>query len=57
LVSLFATGVVDTGGKFAILVHKISGTALVAKFAAGVTDTRGAHLFANIPANFQNNSP
>jgi hypothetical protein len=38
LFPLFATGVIDTGGKF----------------AAGVVDTGGAPLLANISANFRN---
>ncbi len=37
---LFATGVVDTGGKF----------------ATGVVDTGGAPLLTNISANFRKNS-
>ncbi len=37
---LFATGVVDTGGKFATGIVTTQGE-LVAKFDAGVVDTRG----------------
>jgi hypothetical protein len=37
---IFATGVIDTGGKF----------------AAGVGDTGGAPVLANISANFRKNS-
>ncbi len=64
--SLFATGVIDTGGKLppvssttlAKLVVKFSaGVADTGgKFAAGVVDTGGAPLLANISANFRKNS-
>ncbi len=62
---LFATGVIDAGGKFAAGVvatvanlPPVSTTRakLVAKFAAGVVDTGGAPLLANISANFRKNS-
>jgi hypothetical protein len=68
LFPLFATGVLDTGGKFAagvVDLPPVSTTLakLVAKFAAGVADTGGkfatgvvdtggAPLLANISANF-----
>ena len=45
-----ATGVVDTGGKFAAGVVDTGG-----KFATGVVETGGAPLLANISANFQKN--
>jgi hypothetical protein len=41
MVTKFATGVIDTGGKFA---------------PAGVVDTGGASWLANISANFRKNS-
>jgi hypothetical protein len=59
---LFATHVVDTGGKFAAGVVDTGGnlppvsttlTKLVAKFAAGVVDTGGQPRDANISANFR----
>jgi hypothetical protein len=62
---LFATGVNDTGGKFAAGVVDTGGNLppvsktlvkLVAKFAAGVVDTGGQPLAANISANFRKNS-
>ncbi len=62
---VFATGVIDTGGKFAAGVFDTGGKLppvsttlanLVAKFAAGVVDTGGAPLLANISANFRKNS-
>ena len=51
LFPLFATGVIDTGGKFAAGVADTGG-----KFATGVVDTGGAPLLANISANFRKNS-
>ncbi len=51
---LFATGVTDTGGKFAAGSTTLG--KLVAKFAAGVADIGGAPLLANISANFRKNS-
>jgi hypothetical protein len=41
LFPLIATGVIDTGGKFAIGINYTSsvGSILVAKFATGVVDT------------------
>jgi hypothetical protein len=65
LFPVFATGVIDTGGKFAAGVFDTGGKLppvsttlanLVAKFAAGVVDTGGAPLLANISANFRKNS-
>jgi hypothetical protein len=58
LLPLFATGVVDTGGKLAKLVAKFAaGVADTGgKFATGVVDTGGAPLLANISANFRKNS-
>jgi hypothetical protein len=66
LFPLFATGVIDTGGKFAAGVVHTGGklppvstilAKLVAKFATGVVDTGGgAPLLANISANFRKNS-
>jgi hypothetical protein len=46
----FSAGVVDTGGKFATGINNTS------KFATGVVDTGGAPLLANISANFRKNS-
>jgi hypothetical protein len=51
LFPLFATGVIDTGGKFASGVVVTGG-----KFATGVVDTGGAPLIANISANFRKNT-
>jgi hypothetical protein len=57
---LFATGVIDTGGKFAAGVVDTGGNlppvstapvVLVAKFAAGVVDTGGAPCLVNISAH------
>jgi hypothetical protein len=57
--------VADTGGKFAAgIVEKVANLPpvsttllkLVAKFAAGVVDTGGQPLAANISANFRKNS-
>ncbi len=65
LISLFATGVADTGGKFAAGVVDTGGNLppvsttllkLVAKFAAGVVDTGGQPGAANISATFGKNS-
>jgi hypothetical protein len=72
LFPLFATGVIDNGGKFASGVVDTGGklppvslnlppvsttlVKLVAKFATGVVDTGGAPLLANISANFRKNS-
>ncbi len=62
---LFATGVNDTGGKFAVNVFDNGGklppvlltpAKLVAKFAAGVVDAGVAPRLANISANFRKNS-
>jgi hypothetical protein len=50
----FASGVVDTSGKFAPSINNTSGN-LVAKFATGVVDTGGALWLANISANFRKN--
>jgi hypothetical protein len=64
LFQLFATGVIDTGGKFATSVS-ITLAKLVAKFATSVVDTGGkfatavvggAPLLVNISANFRKNS-
>jgi hypothetical protein len=54
LFPLFATGVIDTGGKL----PPVSTTQgkMVAKFATGVVDTGGAPWLANISANFLKNS-
>jgi hypothetical protein len=61
LFPLFATGINDTGGKFAAGVNITCGTGgkfaagvvdTRGKFAAGVVDTGGAPLLANISANF-----
>ncbi len=46
-----ATGVADTGGKFATVVVDTG-----SNFAAGVVDTGGAPWLANISANFRKNS-
>ncbi len=46
----FAAGVVDTGGKFATGINNTS--SIGGKFAAGVVDTGGAPWLANISANF-----
>jgi hypothetical protein len=51
---LFATGVINTGGKFAAGVVDVVDTG--GKFATGVIDTGGAPLLANIFANFRKNS-
>jgi hypothetical protein len=51
----FAAGVVHTGGKFATGINKTIAK-LLEKFAAGVVDTGGAPLLANISANFRKNS-
>jgi hypothetical protein len=65
LFPLFAACVVDTGGKLPSVslipaenLPPVSTTLtnLVAKFAAGVVDTGGAPLLANISANFRKNS-
>ncbi len=48
--SLFATGVVDTGGKFATSINNTSGTG--GKICGGV-DIGGAPWLANISAKFQ----
>ncbi len=64
MVPLFATGVVDTGGKFAAgFIDTVVSTTLaklVAKFASRVVDTSGkkfaaggAPWLANISVNFQ----
>jgi hypothetical protein len=62
---LFAAGVADTGGNLPPVsltpvanLPPVSTTLLklVAKFAAGVVDTGGQPLAANIAANFQKNS-
>ncbi len=59
---LFATGVVDTGGKFADSINGTSGIGCKfaagvvdtgGKFATGVVDTGGAPWLANISANFR----
>ncbi len=61
---LFATGVIDTGGKLNLPPVSTTLAKLVAKFAAGVADTGGkfaagvvdtggAPLLANISANFR----
>jgi len=47
LFPLFATGVIDTGGKFAAGVADTGG-----KFATGVVDTGGAPLLVDVSANF-----
>jgi hypothetical protein len=51
LFPLFATGVIDNGGKFAAGVVDTG-----SKFATGVVDTGGAPLLANISTNFRKNS-
>jgi hypothetical protein len=56
LFPLFATGVIDTGGKFAAGVVDTGVVDTGGKFATGVVDTGGAPLLANISANFRNNS-
>jgi hypothetical protein len=50
----FATGIIDTGGKFATV--SATPAEKMAKFAPGVVDTGGAPLLANISVNFQKNS-
>ncbi len=47
---VFATGVIDTSGKFAAVISNTSG--IGGKFAAGVVDTGGAPWHANISVNF-----
>ena len=54
LVAKFAAGVVDTGGKFATGVVDTGGN--FATGVAGVVDTGGQPLAANISANFRKNS-
>ncbi len=55
LFQLFATGVIDTGGKFATGVNNTSETG--GKICRRcVVDTGGAPLLANISANFRKNS-
>jgi hypothetical protein len=70
LFPLFATGVIDTGGKFATGINNTSQTGVAdtggifaagdvdtsGKFATSVVDTGGAPLLANISANFRKNS-
>jgi hypothetical protein len=51
LFPLLATGVADTGGKFAAGVVDTGGN-----FAAGVVDTGGAPLLANISVNVRKKS-
>ncbi len=50
---LFAAGVIDTGGKFAIGINDTSG--IGGKFTAGVVDTGSVPWLANISANFRKN--
>jgi hypothetical protein len=50
LLPLFATGAVDTGGKFATDMNDTSGTS--EKFTAGVVDTGGAPCLVNISSKF-----
>jgi hypothetical protein len=52
--SVIATGVVDTGGKFATGINNTSETGV--NNDTGVVDTGGAPLLANISANFRKNS-
>jgi hypothetical protein len=47
---LFASGVADTGGKFATGINNTSGTG--GKFAAGVVDTSGKFDFRISPKIF-----
>jgi hypothetical protein len=59
LFPLFATGVIDTGGKFAAVVIDTGGNFAASvvdtrgKFATSVVDTVSAPLLANISANFR----
>jgi hypothetical protein len=54
LLLLFATGIYDTGGKFATGINNASENG--GKICHGVADTAGAPLLANISANFRKNS-
>ncbi len=59
MILLFATGVIDTGGKFAAGVVDSGGNFAAGvvdtggKFVTSVVDTGGAPLLANISANFR----